>query len=132
MQVSNNQTGNPYLTAINSPVNQSDSTDESNKASAQDSVNLSSPAKKLQKISAQFFSSGAISSKDIPALVEELYKGGFISESELSNLGVDTSDTNKQSKASEEALMLSQYLEKNRENLSEEKIKELEDLIEEL
>lgn len=132
MQVSNNQSTNPYLAALSNQANTANASNNTNESSVQDSVNLSSPAKKLQKISAQFFSSGAISSKDIPSLVEELYKGGFISESELSNLGVDTSSTDSQSKLSEEALMLSQYLEKNRESLSEDKIKELEGLIEEL
>lgn len=64
-----------------------------------DKVSLSLHAAKLSRINAEFFS-GRMSSSDIPALAQRLYKDGFISASEYQNLGGQEDDMSTITQAS--------------------------------
>jgi len=64
-----------------------------------DKVSLSLHAEKLSRINAEFFS-GRMSSSDIPALAQRLYKDGFISASEYQNLGGQEDDMSTITQAS--------------------------------
>ncbi|WP_396587783.1 hypothetical protein [Bermanella sp. R86510] len=99
-----------------------------------DTVTLSSQGQKLQQISSRFFASGAISSQAIPELVQELHSAGFLNDEEANRLGVAPTQSGKEQTdaPSSEARLLTNYLEKNRSQLSEEKISDIEQLIKEL
>ncbi|MDF1762311.1 MAG: hypothetical protein P1U57_02780 [Oleibacter sp.] len=80
-------------------TNNSESFSISSLQQRRDKVSISLQAEKLDRINKEFFS-GTISSDDIPALTQRLYKDGFISASEFQNLGGKEDDISTITQAS--------------------------------